>query len=323
MSKYQNKKHSVSSLFLFIILGCAILTITLLLLFLSREGNSDYPILLFLALLNGLVILIVCGIMVFRRGEPKPAFLNEDLTLGSNSETKDHLSKDLENEKDFFASVLSHDLRSPLSSIILLTSYLKSKVGNPESSQYIDLIEQSARKELEMMSTLLSLMRADSYRIETFEELSLRELTQEILRSEEARVTKKRLQIDLAIAPDSTLFADPQVFKVILKNLIVQAICYSEENKTIEISARELDDRMVIELMVISEELRKEAASDLFNSDRLSLKTTKHEFPDCISLYFCQQAIRNYNGTIHVQVENNLSCRFIMSLKRFPERNPV
>jgi len=323
MFKYLNKKHSISMRFLFIIFSCAILIISLLLLVVFQAENPDFQTLIFLALLTTLAMFLAVGIRILRHSKPKPATLNSSLTNEIEIETKDNLIKDLQNEKKYFASVLSHDLRSPLSSIILLTSYLKSKDELSESNQYIELIEQSARKELDMMATLLSLMRADSHRTEAFEELQLHELTEEILQGEEARLTKKQLRTNLAISQNSTLFADPQVFKVILKNLIVQAICYSEENETIEIRAAEIEGCMVIELVIISEELKKQVAKDLFSSDRLFTKSTKNEFPDCIDLYFCQQAIRNYNGTIRVQVGNNLSCRLIMSLQRFPERNTV
>lgn len=321
MSKYLNKKHSVSSLFLFIIICCAFFIILLLLIFLSQAENPDYESLLFLAILSGLIIFFIGGIVVLRGSRSEAMHLSQESTTNKETETDYNLIKDLQNEKKYFAGVLSHDLRSPLSSIILLASYLKTKDGNSESSNYIELIEQSARKELEMMSTLLSLMRADSYRTKAFEELRLKDLTEEILQSEEPRLIKKQLKIDLAIPQDSTLFADPPIFKVILKNLIVQAICYSDQNKTIEISSKESDDRMVIELVVMSEELRKEAGEDFFNSDRLFSKKGMNGFPDCIDLYFCRKAIRNYNGTIHVQVENNLACRLIMSLERLPGKN--
>ncbi|HUH32691.1 MAG TPA: HAMP domain-containing sensor histidine kinase, partial [Daejeonella sp.] len=279
--------------------------------------------LLFLALLSGVAVLIAVGGLLLLPGKSEGKYVSQPSTSNIETEADQNVIKDLQNEKKYFAGVLSHDLRSPLSSIILITSYLKSKDATSGSNQYLELIEQSARKELEMMSTLLSLMRADLYRPETFEELPLRDLTEEIVKGEETRLTKKNLQIDLAIPTSSTLFADPRLFKVILKNLIVQAICYSDEDKTIEISSEEHRDRMLIELVVVSEKLQKEAGEDLFDSDLLFSKDRKNEFPECIDLYFCRQAIKNYNGTIHVQVENNLSCRLVVSLERLPGKNIV
>ncbi|HUH33305.1 MAG TPA: histidine kinase dimerization/phospho-acceptor domain-containing protein, partial [Daejeonella sp.] len=61
-------------------------------------------------------------------------------TRNIDTEADHNVIKDLQNEKKYFAGVLSHDLRSPLSSIILITSYLKSKDATSGNNQYLELV---------------------------------------------------------------------------------------------------------------------------------------------------------------------------------------
>lgn len=263
----------------------------------------------------GCLVVIMLGIILwtlFRNENSRPGNTMDDLAGSAHL-----MINDLQNEKKYFAGVLSHDLRSPLSSIILLASYLKSKNEHPETNHYIDLIEQSSRKELEMMATLLSLMRADVSKPENREELNLKSLAEQIIDSSEAQLSRKLLTTHLNIAPHITIVAEADAFSLIFKNLINQAICYSDQEQMIGIISSEKDNIITIELSIQSHELPKIIDKDLLRSDRLTLQNAVNGFPDCIDLYFSQKALNHYNGTIRVQADGNgPSCRFIMTLDR-------
>ena len=318
MSKYLTKKHSASSLSSVIIVLCALLIISFLLVFLYKSQNLDNRGLILLAILSGLVIVCAGGMMILQAKSRD----HGNVVTDNEPEAEDQLIKDLENEKKYFASILSHDLRSPLSSIVLLTSYIKSKDANSETMRYIELIEQSARKELEMMATLLALMRAESFKADHAEEVKIDQLIRETLQNAEPQLAKKSLTTTVDIAPDLSLSADPQNLNLILKSLISQAICYSDTGQTIEIKASQDGKTVAIEAAVLSEELLKNTDKELFRSDHLDTQNTGNAFPDCVHLYFLVKAIRNYNGTIHVQRDgNNPASRFILTLERQPPQH--
>ena len=314
MHKYLNKKHSVSSLFLAIIIFCAFFLVLLLFLLFTQPQNSGDRHLLFPAVISGLIILIIGGLIMW------PSQKNTEIStqIPSNQELDDKYSlNDLINEKKYFASVLSHDLRSPLSSIVLLASYLKSKEGLPDSGQYIELIEQSARKELEMMGTLLSLMRADVFNSDNVEEINLKSLTEEVTQSLEQHLSLKQLRVDFNIPSNASLTTDRQMLSFILKSLITQAIQFSQADQNLSIKAFEEKNRLIIELQIVSVELSRQVGEQLFRSENLFNNNGAKTFPDSIDLYFCRKAVLAQNGTIHVlNTENSPVCRFVLALDR-------
>ena len=324
ISKYLNKKHSANALFLTITFICAVIPVALLLAALLQSEKQESDILLLAALIAGVIILILIVFLIWP-SKALPEDLAEDLADTAGTATDDNLSmqlNDLRNEKKYFASVLSHDLRSPLSSIILLASYLKSKEGLTETNQYIELIEQSARKELEMMTTLLSLMRAELINPDNVEEVNLKVLAAEIAADLEQQLSSKALKLNLDIPPDLALTIERQLLTIIFKKLVVQAIRLSDSEQVLQISCRGEGNTVIIKITFINESLSQGVAGQLFMSDHLLEQHSGKPFPDSVSLYFCRKAAEAHNGTIHVEAtENTPSNSFILKLHReVPEK---
>ena len=321
-SKYLNKKHFVSSLFLVIVTICALIIFSLLLILLMQPQLSGNKSLLLSALIFGLIMLAVCVYIIWQpKSQMEAAAPKADL-----AQDKDRIEEinDLNNEKKYFASVLSHDLRSPLSSIILLASYLKSKEGLTDSNHYIELIEQSARKELEMMGTLLSLMRADVFNDGNVEEVHLNDLVSAVASSLEHSLSIKHLRFNSEVPQELSLTADRQTLTFILNNLLIQAIRFSELEKPIEIHAKEEGNQIKITLRIESGELSKQVGEDLFMSDKLASQQGGKAFPESMELYFCRKAAKGHNGTIHViTMENSPVCAFELTLDRQLSKNKI
>ena len=309
--KYQNKKHSVSALFLTIILICAFFLVSALLILLSQPHDEESYSLLILALAAGFTILFVGGVIMWpvkENGQQLALVNNDDVLLSELN--------DFKNEKKYFSSILSHDLRSPLSSIILLASYLRSKEDLTDMSHYIELIEQSARKELEMMTTLLSLMRADSSNTDNLQAVNLRNEVETAVHSLALHFPEKHLNVNIHIDPELSVATNPTLVSFILKSLVNHSLQFSDPDRSIEIRAGEDADWVTIEIEIISGELASETGEQLFHSDRLSNHGGK-SFPDIIDLYFCRKVAKAYNGTIHVQADGDSPIRrFILTLDR-------
>lgn len=322
MFKYLKKKHHVSSLLLLTISAAAfVLIILLLIVFQDLANETAMAIILAAFLMSGLIIGIV-GMIIWLASANE----NSDAaTMAADSEaSRQRLIDDLQNEKKYFAGILSHDLRSPLSSVILLASYLKSKNENSETSHYIQLVEQSSKKELEMMSTLLTLMRTDSFKPENLEEVDFKGMAEQVIHDLESQLSRKLLSIRLKISSDATVVAEPMALSLILKSVINQAIHYSDPEQTIEVVFSESDKFITIEVEIQSHELPKISIENLVASDRLTSQTAVSGFPDRIDLYFSQQALKHYNGTIRVQADGNgPTCRFILTLERLTTPNSV
>ncbi|NEU10048.1 HAMP domain-containing histidine kinase [Flavihumibacter sp. R14] len=265
-----------------------------------------------LALAGGFTILFLGGVIIWPVKETE-----EPLAMVSHDHELLNELNDLKNEKKYFSSILSHDLRSPLSSIVLLASYLKSKGDQADTSQYIELIEQSARKELEMMAILLSLMRVDSITTDNLQAVNLRTEAEMAVQSLALHFPEKHKDVNIGIDPELSVAVSPTLVSLILKSLVHQALQFSDPGRSIEIRAMEDADSVKIEIEMISGALANEIGERLFHSDRLSNQHGGKSFPDIIDLYFCRKVAGAYNGTIHVQADgDNPIHRFVFTLDR-------
>lgn len=234
-----------------------------------------------------------------------------------DNRVNDELVLNLQNEKKFFAGILSHDLRSPLSSIVLLASYVKTKPDLADTLPFIEMIEQSARKELDLMGTLLLLMRAGSpTKKEDLIEIDLKAEAEIIVSNLQSDLDQKKISVNLHIPDQTKIAGEIQIFNIVLKNLLKNAIFYSLPEQEISIASTENEANTIIKFQFITEELFNQETEYFFSSNRLITNGSK-EFSSHIDLYFCRKLISTYNGTIHAQVnKSNSSCSLILTLKR-------
>ena len=98
--------------------------------------------------------------------------LVSDVTLSKQSDEKIRKSSEaltaINDSKDKFISIVSHDLRSPFSSILGFTDLLLSERDLPEDKQvqYISFIQESAKNMLSLVNSLLDYTRIQTGRIE-------------------------------------------------------------------------------------------------------------------------------------------------------------
>ena len=234
-----------------------------------------------------------------------------------NNRVNDELVLNLQNEKKFFASILSHDLRSPLSSIVLLASYVKTKPDLADTLPFIEMIEQSARKELDLMGTLLLLMRAgSSTKTEGLTEIDLKAEAVIIVSNLQNDLDQKKISVNLHIPDRTKIGCEIQIFNIVLKNLLKNAIFYSLKEQEINISSIEKEANTVVKFQFKTEEIFNQEPEYFFSSNRLITIGSK-EFSSHIDLYFCRKLISSYNGTIHAEMnKSNSSCSLILTLKR-------
>jgi PAS domain S-box-containing protein len=152
-------------------------------------------------------------------------------------------------KSDFVAS-MSHELRTPLNVIIgyadLLADHMFGDLG-PEQAETVRRISEQGRELLEMVNTTLDLSRLDSGRVPlALEEVDLVGLLAEI--ELEAQLVPKNpaLAVSWQVAADlAPLWTDPLKLKVIVKNLLLNALKFTDEGSVI-VSAATRDDGVEI-----------------------------------------------------------------------------
>jgi len=144
--------------------------------------------------------------------------------------------------KSEFVSIVSHELRSPLSAI----KWNLDLVNSPDSKgsfssellSSLTLIDEENEKMLRLVNTLLEVSRADDKRIDfSPKNFSLSEISFKAVKSLSSFA--KASNVGIAFTPDKdldTVFADPKKIQVVIENLIDNAVRYSPGGSSVDIS---------------------------------------------------------------------------------------
>ena len=164
---------------------------------------------------------------------------DEASQLGKSfNEMADQL-KNLEVTRQSFVANVSHELRSPLTSMKgFLEAMMDGTIPPEEHEHYIEIVLSETRRMTAMVNDLLDLARIESGIITVnYEVFDINELIRRTLITFEARISEKRMELDVRFANEqSFVYADSNQISQVLRNLIDNAIKYSPEGRTLLVS---------------------------------------------------------------------------------------
>ncbi|MBK5194017.1 MAG: PAS domain S-box protein [Flavobacteriaceae bacterium] len=217
-------------------------------------------------------------------------------------------------ELDRFVYSVSHDLRSPLTSILGLISFIEEDSREPDTLEQVKMIRASINRLDGFIKNILSYSQNNRTGLET-QKIPIKKAINEIVDSVRNIKEAKGISFQIDIDEQKPFYSDWQRFNTILKNLISNAIKYHTE----EISGRYLKltgatDNKELKLSISDNGIGIDAAYhekifDMFY--RLPSTTTGSGF----GLYIVKETVEKLHGTIEVQSEIGVGATFIITLK--------
>jgi signal transduction histidine kinase len=246
--------------------------------------------------------------------------LNEELSKSREGlKQVNHLLEKANREKDLLFSVLSHDLRNPLS---VLSGYAQIIQQSIAASQYEKLgkyagyVTQSAQKINELVDQLFQYARAGNYMMQFNPvKLDLQATVKEIFSYYLETAQQKSIHFQSAIPENMTVEADNYMFNTILRNLIGNAIKFSFPNGTIRVAARDTGNQTMISISDQGIGMNAKTLKNLFSiTGEEGRKGTAGEISTSLGLQLCKDFIEKHNGTIHAESEENKGATFYLTL---------
>lgn len=160
--------------------------------------------------------------------------LNETLEQRVRERTEE-LQK-LNAELDAFAYSVSHDLKSPLRAIDGFTQLLKEQLDgrlDPDSQQLFDRVLSSSHRMGAIINDLLGLARISQGVLQR-SEIDLSQQARAVFEQERSRAPERRMQMD--IEPGLIADCDPDLARIVLENLIGNAVKYSRQREEARIT---------------------------------------------------------------------------------------
>jgi len=154
-----------------------------------------------------------------------------------------------ERQRNFIAHV-SHELRTPISKIKLFAETLRNDrtVSEEKEDEYLDNILHASDHLSVLVDNTLNLARLDAGKFKvTPSPRNIGDWLESFYQSHKGILASAGFKSELNIEPDLPKVSfDPEALELALRNILDNAIKYSEEQKEIEISVRRKNDRMVI-----------------------------------------------------------------------------
>jgi two-component system CheB/CheR fusion protein len=161
--------------------------------------------------------------------------------------------EDLNEHKESVLAILSHDLRSPLASIISSAAYLKTNFEKMEPKlvrEMLELLHESSREELNMLDYLVEWARI-KYAADVFTptKLQLVDYVEKVFEILSDSATVKTIALSHDIQNATSVFADGKMILSILQNLVSNALKHTEIGGRISITAKRNEDKIIVEIM--------------------------------------------------------------------------
>lgn len=264
--------------------------------------------------LTGIIILslIILGMFIYMYFMTRKA--NRELL-----ESKKRVDS-LNATKDKFFSIIAHDLRSPLSSILGLSSLLLQRQHslNPDDREkLLAAINESAQNSFRLLDSLLEWARTQSGAI-SFDpqHISLKESVEEVIRLLTPQANEKNITLEFH-ADDFLLHADKNMLHTILRNLISNAIKYSYSGDKVSIGAKEKEDRIWISIQDSGIGIPETAQKELFSvSDSYRIAGTAGEKGSGLGLMICKEFVEKHSGHIGLESVQGQGTTFYFTIKK-------
>jgi two-component system sensor histidine kinase GlrK len=185
--------------------------------------------------------------------------------LGSKLEWLRRQLHESEQQKQQFLRHISHELKTPLSSLREGADLLAEHVAGRLSQQQHEIVEIVRHNGIELqrlIENLLDYNQLPNQRL-TFEEIELAAMWRELLRNYGITIDKKALQLDLH-GEVETWVADRPKLRITLDNLLSNAINYTPEGGCIDISWRREAATLIIDVANSGDPIPEEDAERVF-----------------------------------------------------------
>ncbi|MFV5692778.1 ATP-binding protein [Flavobacterium sp. LT1R49] len=227
--------------------------------------------------------------------------------------------EDLNTHKESVLAILSHDLRSPLSSIIATAGYLKSNFERMEPNavkEMLELLYKASIDELNMLDYLVEWARI-KYAAEVFSprKIELVEYVQKVFDTLNDTASLNAINLHHEIKENTSVFADGKMLLSVIQNIVSNAIKHSLPGGKITVSAKTKEDKIIVQIKDSGIGMSKEIQDKLFTPQMNILSKARIENKGAgIGLLLVKGFLEKNGGEIWVESTEGVGSSFYFTL---------
>src|SRR6056297_1152418 len=283
--------------------------------------------------LTGIAVLLIAGFVLLRINQKKKAanlkLVESNQQLKRLNQTVQDQKEELErlnNIKTKLFAIIAHDLRGPLGSLQSLLYLLREHdLSEKETNELTANLEKNMLENSSMMDNLLGWAQSQ------MNGLSLNKRAFDLLLAIHSVLDQFTLQletkeIDLIVeVPEQTMiYADYDLMKLVIRNLVANAIKFSKPGSKIYIKSEKQDDG--IYQVAIQDQGIGIADGDkkkIFSDEHFTSPGTNKEKGSGLGLSLCKEYIEKHNGSIWFQSQEGTGTTFFFTIDAAEEQTLV
>ncbi len=263
----------------------------------------------FIPIIVLIIILVIWTRMLRKRVAEKTKSLQE----------KTDSLEEMIKTKDKLFSIIAHDLKAPFNSILGLSDILQEDDDKNDIEHFKYLakhIHTSAKNTLNLLENLLSWAKMQTGQMNfNPETLHLQDIVNNVADIVNASAKIKNISIQQSINNDIQIFADKNMLKSILYNLVSNAIKFTHKNGTVNIEAEQTNTSTQIKISDNGVGISPKDQATLFSlSSGISTQGTEREKGSGLGLILCKEFIDKHKGQIYVESEEGKGTTFTIEL---------
>ncbi len=270
-------------------------------------------------------------------GEGGPKREIELVGLAMNRETAPHRIllgfrdltsiRDLERNREEFLAIVSHDLRTPLTSLKgFVEVLLGGDYGPPEKlKEYLEILNSEADRMISLINDLLDLGRLESGRMTMYEEeVDLEDLVAYAVRSMEGLASGRSVSLTIRRPEGEKVMVqgDRRRLLQVLVNLLSNAIQFSPDGGRVETVLSRHDGSILVEVLDEGPGVPKEERELIFDKyHQTRAGSSGRRKGSGLGLAIVKKIVELHGGSIRMgERENGRGSRFVLSMEALPEK---
>ena len=210
--------------------------------------------------------------------------------------------------KNKFFTIIAHDLRSPLSSVINFLDLLKEEQKpNNQTNQIIEALGDSSKNSLSLLDNLLKWSKIQTGKTHYEpQKIDILSLVKDQIKTQKQQALRKNINIVIEASTDVKVMADKNMIATVVRNLLSNAIKYSHPDGVVVIELNKVDTSFSFSIEDNGIGMPEEYLNSLFDVTKITTqKGTLQEKGSGLGLILSKQFIEIHNGILTIESTQN------------------
>ena len=242
--------------------------------------------------------------------------------LQKNEKRRADILKDMNNIKNKFFSIISHDLRNTAISINRSVKILADNSPNMSATDcknFLTELSLTTDTQVELLESLLEWAKIETGKMEfcpaAYDIGQIFEMVEKQLYK---LLKDKRISIKSNIADEVCVEADFNMISIVIRNILSNAIKFSYPDSVIDVVVNEIGgDKVLVEIKDYGIGMTEQDIADCFRLDRsVSIKGTAGEVGTGLGLVVCREMLGKHNSVLNITSQRGKGSVFSFTLNK-------